>query len=106
MGGGTFTRRELSRRTKKPPKTRQWRLECLGLSMLECIAMLLPGPLVFRFGEMPHRALIWHSDAPDTWRPPENWFHPDATSEAAISTGSHAPEWLQEGSLIHSLPPL
>jgi lauroyl/myristoyl acyltransferase len=55
----TFTRRELSRRTKKPPKTLQWRLECLAHSMLEGVAMLLPGPLVFRFGEM-LGGLAWH----------------------------------------------
>ncbi len=100
---GTFTRRELIRRTKKPPKTLQWRLECLGHSMLEGIAMLLPGPLVFRFGEMLERALIWLGDVPDTWRPAENWFHPDVIYEAAIFAGSHAPEWLPEGALIHSL---
>jgi KDO2-lipid IV(A) lauroyltransferase len=49
----------LSRRPKKSKKTLQWRLECLGHSLLEGVTMLLPGPLVFRFGEM-LGGLAWH----------------------------------------------
>lgn len=55
----TFTRRELSRSTPKPEKTLQWRLECLAHSALEAIVSVLPGPLVFRFGEL-LGGLAWH----------------------------------------------
>jgi KDO2-lipid IV(A) lauroyltransferase len=54
----------------------------------------------------PHRALIWLANVPDSWRPPENWFHPDVIYEAAISAGGHAPDWLPQDARVHSLPPL
>lgn len=60
MGGAEpLPQRELSRRTPKPEKTLQWRLECLAHSVLEMFVAVLPGPLVFRFGEM-LGALAWH----------------------------------------------
>ncbi len=61
---------------------------------------------VLHQGAKPHRALIWLGDVPDTWRPPENWFHPDVIYEAAIPAGNRAPDWLPKGTLIHSLPEL
>jgi KDO2-lipid IV(A) lauroyltransferase len=36
----------------------QWRLECIGHTLIECIAGLLPGPWVFRVGEC-LGALVW-----------------------------------------------
>ena len=51
--------RGLSRRTEKSPKRLQWRLECLGHSVIEGLAALLPGPWVFRLGEA-LGSLAWH----------------------------------------------
>jgi Kdo2-lipid IVA lauroyltransferase/acyltransferase len=55
----TITQRALSRRTKRSPKTLQWRIECMGHSIIERLAGLLPGPWAFRFGEL-LGALAWH----------------------------------------------
>ncbi len=49
----------MSRRKKGKPKTLRWRLECLGHSLIEGIAALLPGPWVFRLGEW-LGGLAWH----------------------------------------------
>ncbi len=47
-------------RIKKPLlKPLQWRLECLGHSLIEGLAALLPGPWVFRMGEL-LGSLAWH----------------------------------------------
>ena len=46
-------------RQEKPSKTWQWRLECLVHSAIEGIAALLPGPWVFRMGEL-LGSLAWH----------------------------------------------
>jgi KDO2-lipid IV(A) lauroyltransferase len=54
-------------------------------------------------GAKPHRALIWLANVPDSWSLPENWFHPDVIYEAAIADGVRAPEWMPEGTRIHSL---
>ena len=43
---------------KKLQKTLQWRLECLGHSLVEILASRLPGPLVFRLGEA-LGGLVW-----------------------------------------------
>jgi KDO2-lipid IV(A) lauroyltransferase len=56
---GTITQRPLSRRTKQSPKLLQWRLECLGHSLIEGLTALLPGPWVFRLGEI-IGVLAWH----------------------------------------------
>jgi KDO2-lipid IV(A) lauroyltransferase len=44
---------------QSPPKRLQWQLECLGHSIIERFAGLLPGPWVFRFGEA-LGGLLWH----------------------------------------------
>ena len=49
----------MSRRKKRKPKTLRWRLECLGHSMIEGLAALLPGPWVFRLGEW-LGGVAWH----------------------------------------------
>lgn len=49
----------LSGRTESHPKPLQWRLECLGHSLVEWLAGVLPGPLAFRLGEG-LGALAWH----------------------------------------------
>lgn len=55
----TITQSVLSRRTQKFPKALQWRVECMAHSLIEGVAGLLPGPLVFRMGEM-LGDLSWH----------------------------------------------
>jgi len=55
-------------------------------------------------GAKRHRALIWLASVPESWRPPENWFHPDVIYEVAVSTGNRAPDWLPEKTRLHSLP--
>ena len=49
----------MSHKSKNPPKLLQWRLECLGHSLIEGLAGLLPGPWVFRLGEV-LGGLVWH----------------------------------------------
>lgn len=49
----------MSRKRKKPTKPLQWRLECFGHSLIECLAGLLPGSWLFRVGEM-LGGIIWH----------------------------------------------
>lgn len=49
----------MARKRKKPQKPFQWRLECLGHSLIELLAGLLPGPWVFRLGEA-LGSLAWH----------------------------------------------
>lgn len=58
-GPQPITSGDLSQRTANPWKTLQWRLECLGHSIIEGLAALLPGPLVFRLGEA-LGVLAWH----------------------------------------------
>jgi KDO2-lipid IV(A) lauroyltransferase len=57
-------------------------------------------------GTKPHRALIWLTEAMNSGGLPDAWLHPDVIYEAAIPAGSRAPEWLQEGTRIHSMPPV
>ena len=47
------------KRKKKPQKLLQWRLECLGHSLIEGLAGLLPGRWLFRLGEA-LGGLVWH----------------------------------------------
>jgi len=49
----------MSRKNKNSPKPLQWRLECLGHSLVEVLAGCLPGPWVFRLGEA-LGGLVWH----------------------------------------------
>lgn len=49
----------MARKRKHAPKPFQWRLECLGHSIVELLAGLLPGPWVFRMGEA-LGGLVWH----------------------------------------------
>ncbi|RPJ33279.1 MAG: lipid A biosynthesis acyltransferase, partial [Verrucomicrobiaceae bacterium] len=49
----------MSGKKKRPPKLLQWRLECLGHSLIEGLAALLPGPWVFRLGEF-LGSMAWH----------------------------------------------
>jgi Kdo2-lipid IVA lauroyltransferase/acyltransferase len=44
---------------ENPPTPLQWRLECLGHSLIEGLAACLPGPWVFRLGEA-LGGLAWH----------------------------------------------
>jgi KDO2-lipid IV(A) lauroyltransferase len=44
---------------QNPPTPLQWRLECLGHSLIEAVVGCLPGPLVFRMGEA-LGGLAWH----------------------------------------------
>ena len=46
-------------RKKNSPKHLQWRLECLGHTLIEVLAGLLPGRWVFRLGEA-LGGLVWH----------------------------------------------
>jgi Kdo2-lipid IVA lauroyltransferase/acyltransferase len=55
----TITQRALSSRAQSSPKTLQWRLECMGHTILERLAGLLPGPWAFRLGEL-LGGLAWH----------------------------------------------
>jgi KDO2-lipid IV(A) lauroyltransferase len=48
----------VSGKTKQPPKPVQWRLECLGHSLIEGLAGCLPGPAAFRLGEA-LGGLVW-----------------------------------------------
>jgi KDO2-lipid IV(A) lauroyltransferase len=49
----------MGRKLKTPPKLLQWRLECLGHSLIEGLAGVLPGAWVFRLGEA-LGGLVWH----------------------------------------------
>ena len=49
----------MSRKKKNPPKLLQWRLECLGHTLVEVLAGCLPGPWVFRLGEA-LGGLVWY----------------------------------------------
>jgi Kdo2-lipid IVA lauroyltransferase/acyltransferase len=55
----TITQHALSGRKQSSPKALQWRLECMGHSILERLASLLPGPTAFRLGEL-LGGLAWH----------------------------------------------
>lgn len=48
-----------------------------------------------------HRALIWLADAPDGWRIPEVWLHPDVVYEAALPNHSPLPAWFPENTRVH-----
>lgn len=49
----------MSQSPTHPRKLLQWRLECLGHSLLEGLTGLLPGPWLFRLGEA-LGGLVWH----------------------------------------------
>jgi KDO2-lipid IV(A) lauroyltransferase len=49
----------MSHSQKNSKKLRQWRLECLGHSLLEGLTRLLPGAWLFRLGEA-LGGLVWH----------------------------------------------
>ncbi len=49
----------MSGRKTQAPKLLKWRLECLGHTLIEGFTGLLPGPLVFRMGEV-LGGLVWH----------------------------------------------
>ncbi len=55
-------------------------------------------------GEKLHRALIWLSGAPESWKLPDGWSHPNVAYEAAIPEGSKPPDWLPANIQIHNLP--
>ena len=56
-------------------------------------------------GAKPHRALLWLADAPDDWRLPAVWTHPDLIYEAAIKQGSPPPDWLPASVKTHAVIP-
>ena len=49
----------MSCKKKNSPKHLQWRLECLGHTLIEVLAGWLPGPWVFRLGEA-LGGVVWH----------------------------------------------
>ncbi len=49
----------MSESPQNPQKLLQWRLECLGHSLIEGLTGLLPGPWLFRLGEA-LGGLVWH----------------------------------------------
>lgn len=49
----------MSQSPKNPQKLLQWRLECLGHSLIEGLSSLLPGPWLFRLGET-LGGVVWH----------------------------------------------
>lgn len=52
----------------------------------------------------PHRALVWLAGAPDGWRLPAEWMHPDMVYEAAMATDGPPPPWLPESTRVHVVP--
>ena len=50
---------QMSDSRNNPQKLLQWRLECLGHSLIEGLTGLLPGPWLFRLGEA-LGGLVWH----------------------------------------------
>jgi KDO2-lipid IV(A) lauroyltransferase len=57
-------------------------------------------------GRKPHRALIWLTEAMDSWGLPEAWFHPDISYEVTIPASGRAPKWAMEEARLHHLPVL
>ncbi len=55
-------------------------------------------------GRKPHRALVWLAGAPDSWRLPEAWIHPDVVYEAALGDRQALPDWLPAGTRVHRVP--
>ncbi len=51
----------------------------------------------------PHRALIWLVGAPEGWRLPEGWIHPDVVYEAALVSGEVLPSWLSASTVVHTV---
>lgn len=49
----------------------------------------------------PHRALLWLAGAPEDWRLPESWQHPDVVYEVAVSGDTRPPDWLPETTRVH-----
>jgi KDO2-lipid IV(A) lauroyltransferase len=52
-----------------------------------------------------HRALLWLAGAPESWRLPEAWTHPDVVYEVALRPGQALPAWLPGSTRCHALPP-
>lgn len=53
----------------------------------------------------PHRALLWLAGAPASWRPPEEWSHPDVIYEIVLSPGQEKPPWMEDAGAIHTAQP-
>ena len=54
----------------------------------------------------PHRALLWLAGAPASWRPPEEWSHPDVIYEIVLAPGQEKPPWLPGSPITHTAPPV
>lgn len=52
----------------------------------------------------PHRALIWLTGAPPSWRLPDEWLHPDVIYEVVLESGQARPSWVPEATRVHSVP--
>jgi KDO2-lipid IV(A) lauroyltransferase len=52
----------------------------------------------------PHRALLWLAGAPDRWRIPEEWTHPDVIYEVVLAPGQEKPGWLGGSETVHTAP--
>lgn len=52
----------------------------------------------------PHRALLWLAGAPGSWRPPEEWTHPDVIYEIVLAPGQEKPSWFSGAEIIHTAP--
>ena len=52
----------------------------------------------------PHRALLWLAGAPDGWRLPEEWTHPDVNYEIVLAPGQEKPSWLSAAAILHAAP--
>ncbi len=51
----------------------------------------------------PHRALIWLAEAPESWRIPATWMHPDVVYAAALADGQNLPPWLPKSTPVHAV---
>ena len=51
-----------------------------------------------------HRALLWLADAPATWQPPPEWYHPDVDYEAVLAPAQAPPDWLPPATRTHAAP--
>lgn len=54
-------------------------------------------------GAKPHRALLWLTDAMESFELPAAWIHPDVVYEVALTAGRVRPAWLPESTRIHTL---
>jgi Kdo2-lipid IVA lauroyltransferase/acyltransferase len=61
------------------------------------------GPVAIGEGK-PHRALLWLAGAPEHWRLPEEWSHPDVIYEIVLAWGQESPKWLSGAEIIHYAP--